>query len=48
MYFEYYVKQNNKWHRVDFNTYIEFEGEKERRPSTWRTVLLQTMLGGVK
>ena len=45
MYFEYWIKRENKWYKVDFDTYFAFDGEKERRPSTWRTIAIQQMLG---
>lgn len=45
---EYWIKIDGKWVEVDWEQFTSFPGEKERRPSTWRYVLCQSILGGVK
>ena len=44
MQIEYWIKDEGKWRQVDQDTYFSFEGEREQRPSTWRLILVQSLL----
>ena len=41
---EYWIKDGGVWRQVTREDYLVFKGEKEQRPSTWRTMLLQSLL----
>ena len=41
---EYWIKHNDQWIQVDYDTYCKFDGVKEHRPSTWRLLLVQSLL----
>jgi hypothetical protein len=43
MQIEYWINDNG-WKQVDHNMYDAFIGEKEHRPSTWRLMLMQSIL----
>jgi len=40
---EYWINDGG-WKQVDRITYMEFPGQREQRPSTWRLMLVQAML----
>lgn len=40
---EYWINDNG-WRQVESKEYSTFDGEKEHRPSTWRLMLVQSLL----
>ena len=41
---EYWIKVDQDWIQVDCQAYFSYVGEKEIRPSTWRLMLMQSLL----
>lgn len=44
MKFEYFIKVNGKFQQVSYEEYSSFDGEKEKRPDTWRYNILHKLL----
>ena len=41
---EYWINIDSNWEQVDSQAYSCYTGEKEIRPSTWRLMLVQSIL----
>ena len=41
---EHWINDETGWRQVTHEEYEQFSGEKEHRPSTWRLMLVQSML----
>ena len=44
MEFLYFIKINDRWKQVSNKEYYAFDGEKERRPSTYALQIINTLL----
>ena len=41
---EYWISVDGKWVQTNLETYTDFKGEKQTRPSTWRMLVMSEML----
>lgn len=40
----YFIKVDDMWQKVSYEEFKAFDGEKERRPSTWAISILNELL----